>query len=421
MSLIDKEFYNREKEMQLFTNSLKKGGLYVLYGRRRIGKSRFLREFSKKEKIIYFQATIAEVSVQVNDLWLTIEPHSEINPTSWKSFFELLSKKVQNKEINSLIIDEFPFLVESDPELSSLLQKWVDTFLENHHFMLVCAGSSQRMMHAVFLNGSSPLYGRTNGIFKMSYLDYKYYLKFLNQERSKEIFECYSLLGGVPRYWHLSDGEKDAVRLAENMYFDESSPLKEEPTRILYDEGLTGRQPSLILDLIGRGSHKPSEIASYLQQTQGSLTKPLNQLIDIGIIEKDICFGEKPNNTKKMQLVISDPSLCFWYKTAGPFLNRWNSLTLKQKKNLITLHASGVFEYEVRKKLKANRFWDKNIEIDAIFKGEEDELQVVEVKFGYLDKKKKEAILKELKIKWDSCELAKKYKKVHFKVIDLGD
>src|SRR5208283_5020316 len=59
-----------------------------------------------------------------------------------------------------VILDEFPFLVTSSPELPSVLQHWIDREAVHAGLVVAIAGSSQRMMHGLVLDSSAPLYGR---------------------------------------------------------------------------------------------------------------------------------------------------------------------------------------------------------------------------------------------------------------------
>ena len=417
---MEMKFLNREREFELFQKAQTHGGLYVIYGRRRIGKSRFLREFSARSNMTYYQAIRTTVKEQIQDLWETIDPKSEMDVSNWKSFFELLSGKIENNQISGLIIDEFPFLVESDPQLPSLLQRWCDQFLEKSKFLLICSGSSQRMMHTTFLNGSEPLYGRAKNFLKMPYLDYVVYLKFLREPHTRQTFESFSLMGGVPRYWLLSKKIKDPVELADLLYFSDSSFLQDESVRLLFDEGLNGQQPSFILDLIGRGCSKPSEIAARLWQTQGSLNKPLKQLIDAGFIKKDIPFGENSDTNKKVFLSISDPCLKFWYSVFSPLRNKWNILSAKEKKDFIHLHASHIWEDYIRVKKGGQRFWTKDFEIDFIALVDKKKCLVGEIKFTELSSSERLSLLKRLKEKWALSALEQKKNIIpHFKIFDI--
>jgi hypothetical protein len=285
--------------------------------------------------------------------------------------------------------------------------------------LLIIAGSGQKMMHSTFLNGNEPLYGRSKLVYKMPYLDYKWYLEYLNAKHSIESFSCFSLLGGVPRYWLLSNGSANPVELADRLFFSDSAILQDEATRLLYDEGLFGNQPSLILDLIGRGATKPNDIASALAQSQGSLTKPLRQLLDIGLVKKENPFGQNPDNSKIVHLSITDPCLKFWYSVASPHKNRWHSYSKSEKLELIHLHASQVWEEFVRNRLHGTRYWEKNIELDSVSLMSKTECLVSEIKFSKLNPKKKANILADLELKWHQSNLKSSKFVPRFQVLDI--
>ena len=62
-----------------------------------------------------------------------------------------------------LVVDELPYLVESSPELPSVIQRIVDG-LRTEGKKIILAGSSQRMMQGFVLKQSEPLYGRAREI-----------------------------------------------------------------------------------------------------------------------------------------------------------------------------------------------------------------------------------------------------------------
>ncbi len=63
-------FIDRKEVLELFEEewSKKQGRLVILYGRRRIGKSRLLREYIKDKKGIYYIAEDISYKIQINQL-----------------------------------------------------------------------------------------------------------------------------------------------------------------------------------------------------------------------------------------------------------------------------------------------------------------------------------------------------------------
>ena len=73
-----------------------------------------------------------------------------------------------------------------------------------------------------------------------------------------------------------------------------------------------------ILSLIGNGVHRMSEIAARLEKPSTSLAGPLDRLIQLGYIERELPFGENSRNSKKSYYRISDPFMSFYFTYVLP-------------------------------------------------------------------------------------------------------
>ena len=84
----------------------------IMYGRRRIGKTTILQEFSKKYDTIFFPAQEKNDTLNLLDFSKLVQQYFEngfIAPFSnWEDAFDYISRKAADKRI-VLIIDEFPF------------------------------------------------------------------------------------------------------------------------------------------------------------------------------------------------------------------------------------------------------------------------------------------------------------------------
>ena len=59
-----------------------------------------------------------------------------------------------------IVLDEFPYMVKTNPAFSSILQNIWDEFLQDSNIMLILSGSLIGMMKKHALSYDSPLYGR---------------------------------------------------------------------------------------------------------------------------------------------------------------------------------------------------------------------------------------------------------------------
>jgi uncharacterized protein len=161
-----------------------------------------------------------------------------VTPKSWAELLEILS--LQKKKHWILCLDEFPYRVNSDPSLPSVLQRWLD-HSQPKQSLLLLSGSSTRMMNDLFLNRSAPLYGRARKLVHVEPMSHAAFFCACRLNPSDpESFTRFSIVGGIPKYWEFVDPQASPVDLAEALFFGFAPYLDQEPARILRDEGISG-------------------------------------------------------------------------------------------------------------------------------------------------------------------------------------
>jgi len=128
------KFIDREEEISLLEDEWKKekGGLIVLYGRRRIGKTRLLMEFANTRRGIFYIAEQSSAQVQINGMkekiadFLNDPLLKTLEMRDWEQLFGYLANNMPEERFY-LIIDEFSYLIRSDVRVLSVLQKLWDT------------------------------------------------------------------------------------------------------------------------------------------------------------------------------------------------------------------------------------------------------------------------------------------------------
>lgn len=413
------EFWDRESELSRIASFIGKAAFGYVTGRRRIGKTAILVRACEKWDGLYHQAI--EGTPQQQLLHLTEEFKErlpifrEITPKTWNEFFALLSKEALPKLI---VLDEFPYLVEGDAAVPSILQKWIDHELPKKSALVMVSGSSQSMLYSQFLKQSSPLYGRAILHIHLEPLSYKWFCQVLRYAPDDpESFERYCLVGGVPHYWKLMP-KGDLLEQIDYLYFQPSAILSEEPRNLIRDEGITGTLPKAMLDFVGRGVAKPSELASRLGVVQGNLSRPLALLLELGLIHRDLPFGESQRTTKKVLYSIKDPSTSFYYGTFLPFRSRWHSFTAKEKKEIISIHVSRQWENFCRGLYPgSSRYWEGDIELDLVaYMKDEKRYLIAECKWRDMSKDEEKGLLEDLRSRFSKTRLANKLSNPEFHI-----
>ena len=224
-----------------------------------------------------------------------------------------------------LVLDELPALAVAAPELPSVLQRHVDRQAQKDDASgvhLLVAGSSQRMMEGLVLHRSAPLFGRATEILKIMPLAAGWIREALGISDPVAAVEAYATWGGVPRYWELAADHSTREEALRHLVLSPLGVLHEEPSRLLLDDLRDTSQAASILSLIGQGCHRSSEIAARLDKPATSISRPLQRLLELGLIRREIPFGTSLRSTKKTLYRISDPFLRFWFRFVGPERSR---------------------------------------------------------------------------------------------------
>lgn len=300
------------------------GSLVVLYGRRRLGKSRLLQEALRGRPAAYFVGDDRDAALHrehlARELAASIEGFDQVSYPDWSALLERWWREAPSGTV--LALDEFPSLARRSPELPSLLQRLVD--LGEPRSLALC-GSSQRMMHGVVLDGSAPLYGRAREILRVQPLDARWLQRALGIRSPAAVVDHWAAWGGVPRYWELAADYADRRTALRELALDPLGVLHREPERLLLDDLDDVARASSILSLVGRGAHRASEIAGRIGVPSTSLSRPIALLVDLGLLERESPWSRDPKRTKQSRYHIVDPFLRSWFRFVEPNRSRLES------------------------------------------------------------------------------------------------
>jgi AAA+ ATPase superfamily predicted ATPase len=412
-------FLNRTDEsrrLQAFFGA-REGGLAVVYGRRRLGKSRLLSEALPGMRAVYYVADDREATLQraalAGEIGRLIPGFSDVTYPGWDELLRRFWGEAPRRAV--LAIDEFPSLVASAPELPSLVQKRVDS-AGDRGVRIVVTGSSQRMMQGLVLDGSAPLFGRAREILRVKPLRAGWIRQGLSLRSAVAATEAFAVWGGVPRYWELAAEQRGLSRAMAHLVFSPLGVLHDEPRRLLLDDLSDTTQASSILALIGAGSHRLSEIAGRLEKPATSLARPLARLLDLGLVRRDVPFGSSVRDSKRTAYRLDDPFLRFWFRFVEPNRSRLGAgqvaEVVREVGRKLHTHVATVFEDVVRQSVPRARWGNQTwrpaaswwgpgldrlpMEIDVVAESEDGSaLLLGEVKWSRrIDWKREEATLR---------------------------
>ncbi|MDX2056105.1 MAG: ATP-binding protein [Polyangiaceae bacterium] len=339
-------FINRNEEMEVLVRLLSGTGgrLAVVYGRRRIGKTRLLLEWAERNGGLYTVADQSAPEVQRRYFASTVAQvlpgFADVEYPDWASLFSRLARDARARKWHGpLVIDELPYLAFAAPEIASVLQRFIDHEAKAARLTLALAGSSQRMMQGLVLAASAPLYGRAEALFEVKPLSPRYLPSAFGKRSIIELVQLYAAWGGVPRYWELAVEAGNGVESQiDALVLNPLGPLHTEPDRLLLEEVPSAVELRPILDTVGQGVHRASEIAGRIGWKATSLSRPLQRLQELGLISREVPYGEPEHLSKRSLYKLNDPFARLWFRVVAPNRGRLASSKANERIALLRTH-----------------------------------------------------------------------------------
>ena len=226
---------------------------------------------------------------------------------------------IKQEEKKVLVIDEFPYLVKTNPAFPSILQNAWDEILKGSNVMRILSGSLISMMQKHALSYDSPLYGRRTAQMRLSPLSFTEIYGAMKMPFEQAV-EQYAVTGGVPKYLEFFADDRRLEEQFKDVVLSKNGFLYEEPNFLLKNESVTAVNYFSIIKAIADGNHKLGKIASVLGQETSALTPYLSTLANLMFIEKKTPVTEKnPEKSRKGLYFISDNFIRFWFRYIYPF------------------------------------------------------------------------------------------------------
>ena len=317
-------FVGREAEMNTLEKLYKKGEfqLVVLYGRRRVGKTTLINKFIETKPNIFFVAQEANDYINLEMFSSRIYEFFGMPLTmggfkTWYDAFDYLANKAMEKRF-ILVIDEFPYAVEENHSIKSILQNVIDHKLKNTNMFVILCGSHMSFMENEVLGYKSPLFGRRTAQIRLEGFDYIDSSTLLSNYSNEDKVKYYGCIGGTPHYLAQIDQNESFESNIKDLYFNISGYLYDEPMMLLQQELREPAMYNSIISAIASGCSRLNEISTKINEESSKTVKYLNTLIGLRIIYKEYPFGEDIASSRKGVYRISDLCFSFWYRYVFP-------------------------------------------------------------------------------------------------------
>ena len=209
-------FVGRSRELEVLENLWQspQARLLILYGRRRVGKTRLLAHWLQQNPSagLYWVAEPASALTQLRSFSQALmafkNPDVEISPefsySTWELAFSELAAMARNRRM-AMFIDEVTYLIDVDPGFVGILQKVWDGPLSKSNLLMALAGSQMGLMQKHLLDYDAPLHGRLTAQMSLPALPYGCTREYFPHYSPAERVRLYTMWGGVPAYWERTD------------------------------------------------------------------------------------------------------------------------------------------------------------------------------------------------------------------------
>ena len=322
-------FLGRSQELDYLEELYASGRpeLFVLYGRRRVGKTELLQRFCESHRSVCYQAAQVREKDNLRAFrdaladGLKDELVANIEFPDWDAALLYAASRAETERL-VLVLDEFPYLCEANKGLPSILQRFWDSKGKHSQLMLVLCGSQVSFMEEEVLAERSPLFGRRTAQRRLQPLSPTDSLEFFSDWDFEDALTAYAILGGMPAY--LSRFRSN-LSLEENVIAEALRPegyLHDEVQFLLKNELSNPATYNSILSAIARGERKLGDIALSIGVEGTTANRYLTVLRDLGIVERQIPVTDPdPLRSRRGTYHLADRFVAFHGRYVQPNLS----------------------------------------------------------------------------------------------------
>lgn len=440
-------FIGRKKELESLELLLKKksASLVVIRGRRRVGKSRLIKEFvSDKTSWIFSglppvpgitkQRQLDAFSAQLSqNLGMP-----KIQVSEWSEHFSFLGKQAKRQKI-VLVLDEISWMGSEDPDfLGQLKTAWDLHFSDNPDLILILCGSVSSWIEENILKSTGFL-GRISIDMVLDELSIAESGEFWKAQKNKissyEKFKLLSVTGGIPKYLEEIITTQSAEDNIHRLCFQAEGLLFREFDQIFSD--LFSKRAQTYSNIVKTLAHAPLTLDEVCEKLglkkSGSVSQYLDHLALAGFVQEDCTWNlstKTESRLKKFRL--KDNYIRFYLRYIEPNMDRisknlfdsksfmhlpgWESVMGLQFENLVVNNWRSlckILRIELLEIDNAGPFFQrptkqqKGCQVDLMIQTRHKTLYMCEIKFSTSEVKS--SVIEEMEKKMENLAVSKRF------------
>ena len=317
--------------------------LTVVYGRRRVGKTRLVEEAFKEGVLLTFEGVEGYTSQEQRTVFLSrlaqISGRTEYTLINNRKWTDVLTACVEyiaqtyGREPVTILFDEFQWMAAGQKKLVSALKYvWDLHFKKRTNVHLVLCGSVGSFLVKKVLR-SRALYGRVTAEINLQPLRLDEISDVFIPKRSfREIVELYMSIGGIPQYLEFVDPKISTRLNLERLCFSHDGYLVSEFERIFVSHfGHVPHYRTIVKHLAERGYADRQQLLSACAiDSGGTLSTYLEDLELAGFIERYASI-DRPEKVRNNRFRLRDHYIDFFLRFIQPSLKKIRSTSTRAR------------------------------------------------------------------------------------------
>lgn len=330
-----KKFIGRREELKLLDRlwQSQDAELIILYGRRRVGKTRLLthwiNQHQRQQTGLYWMAEPTSAVDQLRSFSQALSNYTDpeepapldFTYANWEQAFRQVSLIAKGRRM-ALFIDEITYLIDINPDIVGILQKVWDHRLQESNLLLAFSGSQRGVMEKNLLNYEAPLYGRATSTLKLQPLPFGVTARYFPEYTPEDRVALYAIWGGVPAYWERIDPTKSVLENLQEQLLPSNAWMLDEP-RLLLQEFLTDMYNYVgIMRGMAYGAHTLKDIGDHNGLSSTTVGSYLSILRDTDFVNRIVPVTQREQKSRLGKYVITDPYLRFYFRFLAAYQSK---------------------------------------------------------------------------------------------------
>ena len=317
-------FLYRENEIALLNEDFNKANssLSFIFGRRGIGKTSLINEYIKDKKALYLYSFETMPFLLLDKFKELIDSFFDCKNSEKIDSIENLIIYLSKKRIESKIV----IILENAQELLKIEKDFFINF--NKYWLKYLSKLNIQFIisSALLANNFKNLQisKKISNLIKLESIKFNLIEDYFPNINKEEAMYLYSVFGTNFKYLSLYNPKKDFFENIKDLFLKYDSLLFNEGINIIKKDLNDLGTYCSILYAISIGNSKIGEIARFLNLKSTYLTRYLQKLIDLMIIDKNIPINDDFAKSKFGRYKINDNLLRFWFYYIYPNINNIN-------------------------------------------------------------------------------------------------